>query len=437
MNIVVAMREWLGGWLRGSRAVYAVAPLFIPLIFATVGSRNEADANTSPHKVELIPINYSAPTEAPPLPEHTLCLRIDRGDTLDTLFNTGGLPPREAALLAKDFAAAVDVRRLKPGEEVRFDVDNGQVNGVALRLTGWGSVEARRTNGAFVVAAKPGEVKSEQISISATIDSSLYEAVRGTGETAQLVASLADVFQWDVDFFRLQRGDSFSLVVEKKFVGGDHVGYGPVLAATFNYDDQTYEAFRFEQGGVGGYYTRTGAPMKKQFLRAPLKYSRITSGFTQRRFHPVLNRFRPHYGVDYGAPVGTPVMTTADGVVTFAGFDRGEGNYVRIRHNSRIDTAYLHLSRFAKGIRKGTRVQQGDVIGYVGTTGLSTGPHLDYRINDGGKWIDPRSLKSVTADPLRGDALHRFKLAVARYVNQLDSATRIAAARNPQPPALF
>src|SRR6185295_16962917 len=188
------------------------------------------------------------------------------------------------------------------------------------------------------------------------------------------------------------------------------IGYGPITAARFTHRGVTYQAFRHDmEDGRAGYYGATGTPLRKQFLKAPLKFSRVTSGFTKRRFHPVLKYFRPHYGIDYGAPIGTPVMTTADGVVVEARYKTGEGNFIRIRHSSRIETCYLHLSRYAKGLKPGTKVTQGDVIGYVGMTGLATGPHLDYRVSDGGKWLDPLQLKSITPDPLHGESLRRFR----------------------------
>src|ERR1051326_2077960 len=168
------------------------------------------------------------------------------------------------------------------------------------------------------------------------------------------------------------------------------------------------------------HWGRHSPPLRKQFLRAPLQFTRITSGFSQHRFHPLLHYFRPHHGVDYGAPVGTPVMTTADGVVVEAGYNRGEGNYIKVRHTSRIETMYLHLSRFAKNIRRGTRVNQGDVIGYVGMTGLATGPHLDYRISDNGTWLDPLKMKSITADPLAGNQLSSFRFEVQRLAPRLE-----------------
>lgn len=374
------------------------------------------------------------------LPQHSIVLTVEDDDTINSVFLAGGLTRRESAVLTSEFGKSVDLRRLRPGNLVRFHYDGpDHIDAVQLRVNGWGSLDAvRGSDGSFTVAPHEASHQSITTTVSAEIDSSLYDALRAAGEEPQLVQQLVDVFQWDIDFFSLQKGDSFSLVVEKRFAGSDLVGYGPILAARFVHDGDVYEAFRNQlPDGRAGYYTRNGTPLRKQFLKAPLQFTRITSGFSKRRFHPVLHLFRPHHGVDYGAPVGTPVMTTADGVVVQTGYNGGEGNFVRIRHTSRIETMYLHLSRFAKGIRRGARVTQGNVIGYVGATGLVTGPHLDYRVSDGGKWLDPLKLKSITPDPLRGDALARYKKDVASLVPRLSSPPQQIARLSHKRRALF
>jgi murein DD-endopeptidase MepM/ murein hydrolase activator NlpD len=293
-----------------------------------------------------------------------------------------------------------------------------------MKVIGWGELDAVRNDvGSFDIQQRQVQLQEIETTVAARIDSSLYEALRMTGEGPQLVQQIVDVFQWDIDFFALQKNDSFSLVVRKRFGGGDLLGYGPIVAARFTHGGQTFEAYRQETpDGRAGYYARNGSPLRKQFLRAPLQFTHITSHFSKSRFHPILHAFRPHHGVDYGAPVGTPVMTTADGVVVEARYKGGEGNFVRIRHSSRIETSYLHLSRFAKDTRPGKKVVQGDVIGYVGSTGLATGPHLDYRVSDNGAWLDPLQLKSITPDPLHGASLEQFHASVARFAPKLASA---------------
>lgn len=405
----------------------AALPVAIPILLAAVNM----EPSTSPmvHAGMMVPApRYEefSPAEPATLPQHSVMLTIEEDDTLDSVLLAGGLTRKESADLTAQFGRSVDVRRLRPGHVLRFHHDeNGSVDAVRMRVNGWGSIDAQRNGeGAFVVTPHEAHQTSVQTAVAAVIDSSLYEALRGAGEQPQLVQQLVDVFQWDIDFFSLQKGDSFSLIVEKKFSGAELTGYGAILAARFEHDGDVYEAFRHQNSdGSAGYYSHTGTPLRKQFLRAPLKFTRITSGFSKHRYHPLLHYFRPHNGVDYGAPVGTPVMTTADGVVAEVGYRGGEGKFIRIRHTSRIDTMYLHLSRYAKDIKRGARVTQGDVIGYVGMTGLATGPHLDYRVCDNGTWLDPLKLKSITPDPLKGDSLTRFRNNVAILGPRLSAAT--------------
>lgn len=420
---VRALGERLRGVIRRPRPYFAVAvPIALPFLLATVSLQPPV---TPANRASVVapPLRYAdlAITSPAQLPEHSVVITIEGGDTLNEVLLSGGLSPAESARLNAEFGRSVDLRHLRPGNLVRFHHDaGGAIDSVELKLTGWGEVDAVRNGTTFVVTAHEAPQREVETQVSATIDSSLWEALRTAGENPQLVQQLVDVFQWDVDFFALQKSDSFSVVVKKRYSGSDLVGYGPISAARFRHDGDTYEAFRCESaGGRAGYYSRVGTPLRKQFLRAPLQFSRITSGFSKRRFHPLLHYFRPHHGVDYGAPVGTPVMTTADGVVVDATYNRGEGNFVRIRHSSRIETSYLHLSRFAKSVRRGRRVTQGDVIGYVGMTGLATGPHLDYRVSDGGTWLDPLKLKSIASDPLHGTALAQFKANVDRLLPRL------------------
>lgn len=431
------------GWVARRSRVYAALalPIVIPLFVAAVrvqpefGTTSQASAIAPP---ELRYDDLRQPYRAE-LPEHSLVLSIEKNDTLDKVLLAGGLSRGDTALLTAQLSKTLDVRRLQPGHLLRFHYDNaGKVDAVQLKVTGWGEVNAVRTAGGFDVQSQQAQVRAVQQIVSATIDSSLYDALRAVGESPQLVQQIVDVFQWDVDFFQLRKGDAFSLVVTKQFSGSDFVGYGPVLAARFTHRGTTYEAFRHENGdGVAGYYSAAGAPLRKQFLKAPLKFSRVTSGFTRKRFHPILKYFRPHYGVDYGAPTGTPVMSTADGVVVEARFSPSEGNFIRVRHSSRYDTCYLHLSRFAKGLKKGTAVDQGQIIGYVGSTGLATGPHLDYRVSENGEWLDPLKLKSITPEPLRGASLTRFRANVAHLMPRLAAPASAVAEQTARPRALF
>lgn len=443
MRKLLAIGERLGGVVRRPRPYLAVVfPLAIPLILATVSvvdPSRTASAKTTAAMISAPTLRYEElATGSAALPEHSMLLAVEEDDTLDGVLKAGGLDRSESALLNREFGRVIDLRRLRPGNLLRFHYDmTGKVDSVEMKLTGWGEIDALRGPNGFEVTQHPAQIREVSTTVAARIDTSLYDALRGAGEAPQLVQQLVDVFQWDIDFFALKKGDSFSLVVRKKYAGSDDAGYGPIIAARFTHGGQTYEAYRHESPERSGYYTANGTPLRKQFLRAPLAFTRITSNFSNSRFHPLLHIFRPHHGVDYGAPVGTPVMTTADGVVLEATRNRGEGNYIKIRHSARIETNYLHLSRFATGIRPGARVQQGQVIGYVGMTGLATGPHLDYRVSDNGTWLNPLQLKSITPDPLRTDALRQFRANVGQLAPQLAAAVPQVAETNARRRALF
>jgi murein DD-endopeptidase MepM/ murein hydrolase activator NlpD len=235
--------------------------------------------------------------------------------------------------------------------------------------------------------------------VQGTITSSLFGAVNDAGEQDQLALDLADIFAWDIDFHtELQKGDSFKVAVEKMYLDGRLSRYGRILSAEFVQGDRTLRAVRYDGQESQGYYAPDGTPLRKAFLRSPLKFSRISSGFTQSRFHPILKTMRPHYGVDYAAPIGTPVMASGDGVVILAGWDGGYGKTVKIRHPNGYQTLYGHLSRI--NVKAGQRVSQEQYIGAVGMTGLATGPHLDYRMIKGGVFLNPLKIQSPRAEPV-------------------------------------
>jgi len=443
MKRLLAIGAHLGELVKRPRAYVAIAlPVAIPLMLTVLKTPTVApplSAASSIIPAARIRYDVLAVPSAATLPQHSVVLTIEDGDTLDSVLTAGGFDRGESATLNREFGRTVDLRRLRPGNIVRFHYGSSpKPDSVEMKIAGWGEVDAVRTDAGFTVSTHPAEIREVNVTVAADIDSSLYEALRTAGESPQLVQQLVDVFQWDIDFFALKKGDSFSLIVKKRYAGSDDIGYGPITAARFTHEGQIFEAFRQETpDGRAGYYARNGAPLRKQFLRAPLQFTHITSHFSRSRFHPLLHVFRPHHGVDYGAPIGTPVMTTADGVVVEARYRGGEGNFVRIRHSARIETMYLHLSRFAKGMRPGKKVMQGEVIGYVGMTGLATGPHLDYRVSDGGTWLDPLKLKSITPDPLRGATLEQFRASVGQCGPKLAAATPTIAEMAPKRRALF
>lgn len=265
-----------------------------------------------------------------------------------------------------------------------------------------------------------------------TITSSLYEALQTSGARAQLAMRLSEVFAWQIDFFRIQRGDQFRVVYEERTVDGQSIGPGDIVAAYFIHRGQTYYAYRFDDGEGSEYFDEDGQSLRRELLKAPLRFSRISSRFTNRRYHPVLKRYRPHHGTDYAAPTGTPVRSVGDGVVQFAAYKGYNGNYVKVRHNATYTTGYLHLSRIADGVRPGTRVKQGETIGYVGNTGLSTGPHLDYRFWKNGQAIDPYSVELPPARPVAPQHMTAFRYVVDGLQEYLmdDPANTLAGVRS-------
>ncbi|MDX2286677.1 MAG: peptidoglycan DD-metalloendopeptidase family protein [Bacteroidia bacterium] len=262
-------------------------------------------------------------------------------------------------------------------------------------------------------------VDTVEHAISGSIQSSLYAAVIEAGGTPALVAELAEIYAWEIDFFGLQPGDCFKLMYSTYLVDGKPVGSGRVRAASLSHGGKEHYAVCYDQGKGPEYFDEQGNSLRQAFLKAPLKYSRISSHFSHSRLHPVLKIRRPHHGVDYAAPAGTPVHAVGDGTVTKARYSGGAGNMVEIRHNDTYTTAYLHLSRYGQGIKPGTRVQQGDVIGYVGSTGVSTGPHLDFRFYKHGVAFDPLKVEAISSGPVAPAHLQAYLAYSAPLLERL------------------
>ena len=260
------------------------------------------------------------------------------------------------------------------------------------------------------------EIEKVQVVTDGVIISSLYEALLVNGDNPILGNKLSDIFGWQVDFFNLQPNDSYSLIYEQQYVEGEPFGIGEIIAANFSHNGTDYDAYYFETHERSGYFNQFGESIQKALLKAPFKYSqRISSGYSHSRFHPVLKKRMPHYGIDYAAPLGTPVISVGDGVVIEARYRGANGNIVKIKHNSTYTTAYLHLNGFAQGIRPGTKVKQGQTIGYVGRTGRVTGVHLDYRIYKNNQPVNPLNIEIPSSEALKDEDLASFKLYIERY----------------------
>ncbi len=260
---------------------------------------------------------------------------------------------------------------------------------------------------------------------SATIESSMWGAMMEASMPDILAHDIEDIYQWSVDFFAIKKGDNFTVVYDELFVEDTiSVGVGRIWGAKFVHHDQTYYAIPFAQDGNLQYWEADGASLRKQMLKAPLKYSRISSGFTYSRLHPIHKVYRPHTGVDYAAPAGTPVHSVADGVVSFKGWGGGGGNTLKIKHPNNMTTGYLHLKGYAKGISNGSKVKQGQVIGYVGSTGDSTGPHLDYRIWKGSTPINPLKIPQEPQEPIKKENQAAFELIKAKIIGEIEGTIK-------------
>jgi murein DD-endopeptidase MepM/ murein hydrolase activator NlpD len=332
----------------------------------------------------------------------TLEVSVRRNDTLEAIFEREDLSLADLAAIRGIPGLRADLDRLRPGESLTLVRDGAELLGLTRRLSLAQRLEVRRTAAGFEsrLIAIPLETRAR--TLSGKIDRSLFEAVAAAGGHDSTTLALADIFAWDIDFVNdIQPGDSFTVTYEEVYDHGKYAEDGPILAARFINNGHEYVAVRYvSPGAQAGYYTPDGRSMRKAFLRAPLEFTRVSSPFSLHRRHPILNLIRRHTGVDYAAPIGTPVWAAGDGRVIFAGRKGGYGNAVVLDHAHGITTLYGHLSRFARGLRVGEHVSQGTVIAYVGMTGLATGPHLHYEFRVNGVYKNPQTVSLPDAVPI-------------------------------------
>jgi len=265
------------------------------------------------------------------------------------------------------------------------------------------------------------EIERKLSLATGVVHGSLHATLSNNNLNPALAAELAKVFAYSIDFFKLKKGDKFKAIYEDVQIDGQSVGIGEIKAAYFEHKSEPYYAFAFTQDGHRDYYNEEGKSLKKAFLKSPLKFTRISSKYTMKRFHPILQRYKPHLGTDYAAAKGTPIMTIGDGTVIEAAYSGGNGKYVKIKHNQTYTTQYLHMSKFAKGIKRGAQVKQGQVIGYVGSTGLATGPHLCFRFWKNGKQVDPHKEKPPRSNPIKNQNMALFQQHADSLKNILDN----------------
>ncbi len=388
-----------------SRLKLLYIPFFILVLFSCKNSVRE-----TPQKVSELPdtaiVNiadtvvfmYGIPSDS----FNLLTGHIKRNGFLSQILLEHGVTMEEIDKVIKNSVSVFDVRKIRSGNNYTLFCKKDSIARVSYLVYEHDPTTCYvfSFNDSLNITPYRKEIKRVIKYASATIETSLWDAMLAGGLHPSLVMGLSDIFAWSIDFFGLQKGDSFKVVYEEMSIDEKPLGIGKIYGAQFSGNGSTIYAIPFIQDGKESFFDGEGNSLRKAFLKAPLQYSRVSSRFSGSRMHPILRIRRPHYGVDYAAPVGTPVQAIGDGRVTQTSYEGGSGRMVRIVHNSVYSTAYLHLSRFGAGITPGAYVKQGDIIGYVGNSGLSTGPHLDFRFYMNGSPVDPLKVEAPPVEPV-------------------------------------
>ncbi|WP_019397037.1 peptidoglycan DD-metalloendopeptidase family protein [Pseudoxanthomonas sp. GW2] len=423
---------------RWTRRHWVHASLFATLgaLIATIipGFSAQLEPQTRLHAtlpLSLPPLTVRAPTAAQPGHQWEV-VQIQPGQTLGALFAAMGVSSQVMHQILEQPGNREPLSRLRPGAELAFALgEDGQLHGFRFDRSPTERVELTLAGGKIHQKVLERATTTRIAVASAEIEHSLYAAGRKAGLSPASIAVMTDeIFKYDIDFKDVQRGDRFSAVIEETWREGERIGGGRILAASFTTGGKTYTGVRFEHEGKVGYYTPDGRPLKKSFIRMPIPYARLSSKFGARH-HPVLGKMRMHKGVDYAASTGTPIMAAGDARVQFVGQQRGYGNVVILDHGKGHTTLYAHMSRFGK-IRQGQHVSQGTVIGYVGSTGLATGPHLHYEFRVNGQHRNPLSVTMPPPEPLKGAALAAFRQQTAPTLARIESMEQLLYASAPK-----
>ncbi|PLX81891.1 MAG: peptidase M23 [Desulfuromonas sp.] len=385
-------------------------------------------------KPSITPTEANTRLEEPPSPPQPEIHReifkkeIAPGDTFSSLFDDF-FTPQQIYQVNQQSKPIFSLSKLSAGQPYRLFLEDGRFARFEYDIDRDEQLIISHHEEGFTVTKEAIEYQTTVEQIEGVIDSSLFNAVAEIGESDSLAMSLADIFAWDIDFILdIRQGASFQALVEKRFRDGQPAGNGRILAARFVNQGTPFEAILYQdEGRSPDYYDASGASLRKAFLKAPLEFSRISSGFTLRRFHPITKTWKAHPAIDYAAPRGTPIKSVGDGTIIKKGYTRGNGNYVKIRHNGSYETIYLHMSRFAKGVRQGSRVNQGQVVGYVGSTGLATGPHLCFRMYKNGSPVNPHKVKAPSAAPISPASRETFALQASNLLRQLGNTPTLTA----------
>jgi murein DD-endopeptidase MepM/ murein hydrolase activator NlpD len=402
------------------------------IVIALLVVRSTEPESPAPERTAVTRSEAAPTTPAPPAPPAPQLFEVEatlgRGQTLVGSLASHGISGTMAHVISTQMAGVFNFRYARAGDSyhlvqtqegtlVRFDFVRGPLESYVLKLEG----------GAFVAERTEPDLVRSDARVAGIVTDSLYQSFEALGAEAELASDFADIFAWDLDFSRaVQPGDEFAMVYERVNLRADdgeleYVHPGRILAARYTNASDDLEAVYFERAeGSGGYYRPDGSSVQRQFLKAPLNYRRISSNYTMSRLHPILKVRRPHQGIDYAADVGTPVWSVADGVVLARGWAGGYGKLVKIRHSNGYVSQYGHLSRYATNLRVGQRVAQKQVIGYVGSTGVATGPHLDFRLKRNGQYVNPSLLRTPAGDPIPPSVMPIFEARVAELSARLD-----------------
>ncbi|MGL5014672.1 MAG: M23 family metallopeptidase [Bacteroidales bacterium] len=350
--------------------------------------------------------------------------QIRSGENLSLIFKNLGFTASMSESISKVSSSVLDATKLRAGLTYHTFSSKDSTQTIKYIVFGKSQIEFAVIDlSGDSVTAYPfqKEITLKRKMVSGTITSSLWNAIRQAGGDPLLALKLSDIYGWEIDFFDVKQGDSFATIYNEAYVDDSVALYiESIESARFVHRDRTFNALPFTQDGITEYFDESGKSLRKAFLKAPLDFFRITSKFSNGRMHPVLKIVRPHHGIDYAAPVGTPVKTIGAGTVIAKGYEMGGGNYIKVRHNSVYTTTYMHLSKFGAGIKQGSTVQQGQVIGYVGSTGLSTGPHLDFRVHKNGRAINPQTMEAPPSNPIAEAARDSFNIVSGALIAELE-----------------
>ncbi|WP_346856734.1 peptidoglycan DD-metalloendopeptidase family protein [uncultured Draconibacterium sp.] len=348
--------------------------------------------------------------------------KVKNNQYLSQILNEKGVGMGTIDKIARKSRSVFDVRKIKSGENYAIFSSQDSTNQAKYFVYENSAVEYTVFELTDTLGIYKGEkeVQTRQRTAHGVVESSLWNAMDDNGQDPMLAKEFEKLYAWTIDFFAIQRGDRYRVIYDENYVDSVSVGLGKIYAAEFEHYREPNYAFLFEQDSIWDYFDDKGNSLRKTFLKAPLEFYRISSRFSNGRMHPVLRIRRPHHGVDYAAPKGTPVMSIGDGTVIAKAYQKGGGgNYLKVKHNHTYTTTYMHLSGYAKGISTGTRVRQGQVIGYVGATGIATGPHLDFRVHMNGRAIDPLKMKADPVAPVDSSHMERYILLKDSLMNEL------------------